>query len=47
MILQILAFLERVLVLIKELSPSAFQKKEAAKKDADKEGQSFWEDRNL
>lgn len=45
--LKLLEFLNSLIALIKSLKPSAFQKKEEAKKDADSEGQSFWEKRNL
>lgn len=45
--LKLLEFLNSLIAFIKAMKPSAFEKKEEAKKNADSEGQSFWDDRNV
>lgn len=47
MIAKILELLVILANLIKDLKPSLFEKKEKAKKEADEEGQSFFDKRNM
>jgi len=43
----ILEIVKKLLSLIQELRPTAFEKKEEAKKEADDQQQKFWDDRSL
>lgn len=45
--LKLLEFLNSLIALIKAMRPTAFEKKESAKKDANDDGQKFWDDRNI
>jgi len=45
MFAKIVAIIEQLLSLVRELRPTAFEKKEKQKKDV--EGQRFWDDRPL
>jgi len=43
----ILEIVKKLLALVYDLKPTAFESKEKAKKEADDQQQSFWDDRSL